>query len=55
MSEDEILNIIDNALQNKNELKNMSEKLYQRIHNEHNLDCAVNNFNEVFQEISSNT
>ena len=37
MNDEEILNIIDNALSNKNKLLEMSDRLYNKVHEEHNL------------------
>jgi hypothetical protein len=47
MSDDEILSIIDNALQNKDKLKEMADRLYDKVKYEHNLDKALNDFNNI--------
>ena len=47
MSEEEILNIIDNALFDKNKLNEISERLYKIVHTEHNLDKATENFDNI--------
>jgi hypothetical protein len=52
MTEEEILKIIDDGLANKNKLEEMSNNLYNKIHQEHNFDCAINNFNELFDNLS---
>jgi hypothetical protein len=51
MSEDEIIVIIDNALSDKNKLNEMSERLYQKIHNEHNLQKGQDDFNILVNKI----
>jgi len=51
MNDDEILNIIDNALSNKDKLFEMSERLYNKIREEHNLHKAQESFNEVIKDI----
>jgi hypothetical protein len=51
MTEDEIINIIDNALSNKDKLNEMSERLYNKVHNEHNLEKAQESFNNVIEDI----
>ena len=51
---DTIIEKIDNALANKNELNNMAERLYDKIHKEHNYDAAIEDFNEVFDNIVRN-
>lgn len=53
MSDDAILEKIDNALANPVMLKSMSARLYERVHAEHNLDCAVDNMTDVINEICS--
>jgi hypothetical protein len=51
MSEEEIINIIDNALSDKKKLNEMSLLLYKKVHDEHNFNKAVENFNNVFDDI----
>ena len=51
MSEEEILNIIDNALSNKDKLLEMSDRLYNKVHEEHNLYKAKESFNKVIDDI----
>jgi hypothetical protein len=51
MSDNEILSIIDNALQNKAKLEEMADKLYDKIREEHNLDRALESFNDVIKQI----
>jgi len=53
MLEEEIINIIDNALNNKEKLNEMSERLYEKIHTEHNFDKAIIDFNNVFEKLQS--
>ena len=54
MNEEEIINIIDNALSDKNKLNEMSNRLYQKVHNEHNLQKAQESFNNLFSKLISN-
>jgi len=51
MKDEEILNIIDNALENKQKLKEMSEYLYKKINEEHNLQKATEDFNDILSQI----
>ena len=51
MTEDEIIDIIDNALSDKNKLNEMSNRLYEKIHDEHNLQKAQESFNNLFSEL----
>jgi hypothetical protein len=51
MSDDEILAIIDNALENKVKLAEMADRLYDKVRAEHNLDKAVESFNGVIKEV----
>lgn len=51
MTDDEILNIIDNALENKKELYEKTKRLGDRVHAEYNLDAAVINMDEVITEL----
>jgi uncharacterized protein (DUF1919 family) len=51
MSDDEIINIIDKALADKKNLERMSNRIYEKVHQEHNLDKALESFNKVFNEV----
>ena len=51
MSEEEIITIIDNALSNKDKLNEMSNRLYAKIHNEHNLQKAQEDFNNLISSL----
>jgi len=51
MSEEEILNIIDKALEDKKEILNKTERLYNIIQNKYNLNSCVNNFDNTFKKI----
>lgn len=51
MSDEEILNIIDNALDNKEKLWEMTKRLGDRVHCEYNLDEGTKNMDEVFEKI----
>jgi hypothetical protein len=51
MSDDEILLIIDNALQNKRKLAEMADRLYDKVRVEHNLNKAVESFNNIITQI----
>jgi hypothetical protein len=53
MTEEEILEKIDDALANKNKLIEMSERMYHKIQNEHNLKQAQICFNSVIDKIIS--
>jgi hypothetical protein len=53
MPEEEIINIIDKALSDKEKLNEMSERLYEKIHTEHNFDKAINDFNNLFEILRS--
>ena len=52
MSDDMILSIIDSYLQNKKQLAEMSNKIYNKIRNEHNLDKALEDFNYIIKSIT---
>jgi len=52
MSDDMILSIIDRYLQNKKQLAEMSNKIYNKIRNEHNLDKALEDFNYIIKSIT---
>jgi len=47
MSNEEILDIIDNALANKDKLLEMSKRMYNKVHEEHNLNKAQDSFNKI--------
>jgi len=51
MEDEKIIKIIDDALSDKKKLEEMSERLYKRVHEEHNFDKAIENFNEVMDKI----
>jgi len=51
MSDDEILAIIDNALQNKVKLEEMAYRLYDKVRADHNLDKAVESFNNLIKKV----
>jgi hypothetical protein len=51
MKDEQIIKIIDDALSDKNKLMEMSQQLYNKVHEEHNLDKALENFNEVVANI----
>jgi len=51
MSDDEILAIIDNALQNKVKLEEMADRLYDKVRADHNLDKAVESFNNLIKKV----
>jgi hypothetical protein len=50
-SDVEILQKIDNALENEENLHEMSSRLYERVHKEHNLDCAITNVENVLSDL----
>ncbi len=51
MTDEEILNIIDEALSNKDKLLEMSDRLYNKVHEEHNLYKAQESFNNVINKL----
>ena len=51
MDEDQIVQIIENALADKVKLEEMSERLYKKVHEEHNLRKASENFERVIDDI----
>lgn len=51
MSEERIIEIIDEALVNKIQLTEMSKRLSQRVHTEHNLHKASESFTRVIDEL----
>jgi len=53
MSDEEILNKIDNFLSNKKKLNKFTDELYEQLHKEHNYDEAIENFNNIFEKIVS--
>ena len=55
MSDEEILNIIDKSLEDKQKLQEMISKLGDRIHNEYSLKESVKDMDEVYDEILRNT
>ena len=50
MTDEEILNIIDKALADKEKLWEMTKRLGDRIHNEYSLDEGTKNMDEVFSK-----
>jgi hypothetical protein len=52
MDDEEILNIIDEALKDKQKLLDISESFYKKIHEDHNLSKACENFNEILDKIT---
>ena len=52
MSDEEILSTIDKALEDKQKLQEMINRLGDRIHKEYNLDAGVKDIDEVFDEIN---
>jgi hypothetical protein len=54
MSNEEILNIIDNALANKDKLLEMSKRIYNKVHEKHNLNKAQESFNKTIDNILGN-
>jgi len=51
MTDEMIINKIDDALQNKTKLKEMSDRLYKKIQEQHNFDKALINFNQTFDNV----
>ena len=51
MCDEEILSIIDKALEDKEKLWKMTQRLGDRVHSEYNLDVAVKNIDKVFDNI----
>jgi len=47
MEDEKIINIIDDALSDKNKLLEMSQRLYNKVHAEHNFNKAIEDFNDV--------
>ena len=50
MSDEEILNTIDKALENKEKLWEMTKRLGDRVHCEYNLDEGTKNMDEIFEK-----
>lgn len=53
MSDNDILDKIDSALNNPEQLASMANRLYNEIREKHSIEHSVSNFEEVFQEICS--
>ena len=51
MSDDEILQIIDKALEDKDKLWEMTKRLGDRVHQEYNLEAGTRNMDEVFENM----
>ena len=51
MSDDEILSIIDDALKNKDKLVEMADRIYDSVRAEHNLDKALESFNNIIKQV----
>jgi len=51
MTDEEIINIIDKALENKEKLWEMTKRLGDRVHKEYNLDAGVKDMDEVFRKL----
>jgi hypothetical protein len=51
MTDDEIINIIDQALLNKEDLELKSSRIYEKVRNEHNLEMALQSFNNIINKI----
>ena len=51
MDDNEILNIIDNALKDKKKLSKIITKLGDIIHKEYNLEAGVKDMDNIFEEI----
>ena len=51
MTDYEIINIIDKALENKYNLNEMSDRLYKQVCNEHNLHKGTEDFNNLFDKL----
>ena len=51
MTDEEILSTIDKALEDKQKLQEMINKLGDRIHKEYNLEAGTKNMDEVFDEL----
>jgi hypothetical protein len=54
MDDETIVRIIDDALSDKKRLLDMSERLCRKIHNEHNLLKASENFSQIIDHLLSN-
>lgn len=53
MSDEQIVEIIDNALANKNKLKEMYTRLGDIVHNEFSIEKNINHMDKVFSEIKT--
>ena len=51
MTDEEIINIIDNALSDKNKLTIMTKRLGDIIHSDYNLESAVNDMDNIFDSL----
>ena len=51
MTDEEILSTIDKALEDKQKLQEMINRLGDRIHKEYNLDAGVKDMDNVFNEV----
>jgi hypothetical protein len=51
MDDETIIRIIDDALSDKRKLLDMSERLYRKVHNEHNLLKASENFSQIIHSL----
>ena len=51
MTDEEILSTIDKALEDKQKLQEMINKLGDRIHKEYNLEAGTKDMDEVFDEV----
>jgi hypothetical protein len=51
MEDEQIIKIIDDALSDKNKLLEMSERLYKKVHEEHNLEKASECFEQVIDNL----
>jgi hypothetical protein len=51
MMDDEIIKIIDDALNDKKKLSEMCERLHNKVHLEHNLNNAIDDFDTIIDAI----
>jgi hypothetical protein len=51
MDDETIIRIIDDALSDKRKLLDMSERLCRKVHNEHNLLKASENFSQIIHRL----
>ena len=54
MTDEEILNIIDKALEDKEKLWEMTKRLGDRVHQECDLNAGTKNMDDVFKKIYNN-